>query len=138
MFATKGRLKVPLLVVGVLIVGLGIYAAFQVKDAAASAAGCNANAASSHRDTEKVRSESYSFVRETTIPATCPFCGSSGVRYRIQFKMYETIRWTTQHYISLGNIGWTHCHNHRKGPHFLGFYIYYTNAVDCSNSDCGG
>ena len=33
MFATKGRLKVSLLVVGVLIVGLGMYAGFQVQDA---------------------------------------------------------------------------------------------------------
>ena len=32
MFATKGRLKVTLLVVGFLVVSLGMYAGFQVQD----------------------------------------------------------------------------------------------------------
>ena len=38
MFVTKGRLKVSLLVVGVLVAGLGMYAAFQPKPAEAD---CN-------------------------------------------------------------------------------------------------
>ena len=38
MFATKGRLKVTLLVVGVLAVGFGLYAAFDIHDAHAHTA----------------------------------------------------------------------------------------------------
>ena len=36
MFATKGRLKVSLLVVGVLVVGLGMYGAFQLQEVEAN------------------------------------------------------------------------------------------------------
>ena len=53
MFATKGQLQVALFVVGVLVVGLGLYAAFQVDDAEAH----NENSPPEHTHTVLVQTK---------------------------------------------------------------------------------
>ena len=124
MFATKGRMKATLLVVGVLVVGLGMYGAFHPKQAEAHGGWPTFYSESGH-------GYKWKDMSSDTISGTCSACGSSTIIYRTRVREECWNTWETYHWI----IGWDH-------RHFLSLkwarYYWRLDSVICSNSSCGG
>ena len=128
MFATKGRLKIALLVVGVLVADWGMYAFFQVPEATAH---------DLHDNDKDYHGSLATSVRVGTESGTesCPICGSQAY---VTWGIYERRSyslWITEHY------NWpeanTSCHEHRFLLGVMYEFVSLVN-VDCSNYSCGG
>ncbi len=123
MFATKGRLKVALLVVGVLVVGLGMYGAFHPKQAEAHGPWPVYHSESEH-------GYKWKDMSSDTISGTCSYCGSSTTIHRTRVReecwntqeTYKIVWWDHRHFLS---IKWAR-------------YYWRLDSVTCSNSSCGG
>ena len=130
MFATKGRLEVALLVVGVLIFGLGLYAAFRVQEVEA-----DYNSPSCTLKQHKVGGlYSIQVLTPTsdyeTFEGNCSSCGwSTPDTTHVYRKYLKTIYYTRPYYHKYPWQGhWTLCHNHN---HRDDFFIWRTEL-------CGG
>ncbi len=130
MFATNRRLKVSLLVVGVLMVVFGMYGAFQVQEATAHHP---KDGYSIHRDSNGSRKVWTISLGSYVYSTTCDVCGGRASQttyyWRSKFNDYtQTFHRTAVSSLSL-------CHWHDK------FSIRdYTSkgAKYCHNSSCGG
>ena len=122
MFAIKGRLKVALLVIGVLAVVFGMYGAFHPKQAAAHGGWPTFHSKSGHGYKWKAMSQ-------RSISGTCDLCGRSATIYftRMREECWNTKE--TYHWI----IGWDH-------RHYLSIkwarYYQRKDFTNCSNSSC--
>ena len=124
MFAINGRLKVSLLVVGVLVVGLGIYGAFQVQEATA-----NNSSSSCLIKIDKISAtvltavhyDGYTGNERWSSPTTCYVCAGfyppakhREAEYKKDYNYYDVWKhrwpWSTSY---------DHCHTH-----------YYSNVVE--------
>ncbi len=124
MFAAKGQLKVSLLIVGVLVVGLGIYAGFQPERAEADQ-GWLEYSESGHK-------YKWKDMSSDTISGTCSYCGSSTTIHRTRVRE-ECWNVTNTYHLITGEL--THFHwNSIK----WGRYYWRIDSVTCSNSSCGG
>ena len=125
MNAIKGRLKVALLVVGILAVGFGLYAAFDIHDA--------------HAHTAAIHgwdiSYSWHWVSSVvTNLTTCPACGGSrsGTKTVNTYDVYRQL--IHKHYV--WGTGWV-------AQYWTEVYDSTESTVttvwdDCPNSSCGG
>ena len=109
MFATKGRLKVSLLVVGVLIVGLGMYGAFQPKQAQAHCS--TTGLVHDYYDWKIGRTQTtLDSWNETTNCSRCPgYPASKHKKKEVEFK--KKGRWIYKHRW-FWSSNWDHCHSH--------------------------
>ena len=134
MFVNKRRLKVALLVIGFLVIGLGMYAAFQEQEVVAhtpTTVNCGLNTHQNFATSGTYRE--YLGVEGNT--EACPYCGSQAyVTWKI-YKVSEYSGYDTMH--TPPNIAdWNLCHGH--------YYVLWTwetvqlENVDCSNPNCGG
>lgn len=125
MFATKGRLKVTLLVVGILVVGLGMYAAFQVQEADA------------HKPDPilyyDLKDHEYKWkdMSTGTTSGTCSYCGHSTTIHRTRVREECWNRTKTYHRV----LGYHH--KHLTSLKWARYY-WRIDSVTCSNSSCGG
>ena len=78
MSAIKGRLKVAVVVVGVLVVGLGIYASFQPEKAEADQSWLEESAPGHKYKWKDMSSD--------TISGTCSYCGHSTTIHRTRVR----------------------------------------------------
>ena len=125
MFATKGRLKVALLVVGVLVAGLGMYAAFHTLNAYGHGIAIPKNVSYDARVNETIRDVRY--------PSKCPACQTSR-DYIGRTTTYDLWR-RTDHY-HLSPSGWVY-------QYTTGYYVrtvteYSSFWADCPEPNCGG
>ncbi|MYE89329.1 hypothetical protein F4X33_10075 [Candidatus Poribacteria bacterium] len=107
MFIIKGRLKVALLVVGVLVVGLGMYAGFQVQEAEAHSWLCRLR-----KHKTKTSEESIAWEKTTesnTFYTNCSNCTGSPKKTHVEWKWYYHYYETVKYY-----HGNSYCHKH--GP----------------------
>jgi hypothetical protein len=129
MFAINGRLKVTLLVVGILVVGLGMYVGFQIDDAEAS-----------YGDsfTRTHYEESYSHSYTTTQTTYCYYCNSYTYTVTKQYDVYNRTKVVTL-YIDMGSY-WAQEELSRTpvAPVHRHTGTFYPYSGPCSNSDCQG
>lgn len=113
MFTTKGRLKVSLLVVGVLVVGLGRYGAFQVQEATA-----NDSSASCLIKDDRI-AESVVYLTSSQVLATrqkevhCLNCPGTQKKKHTQEKVL--VHWDVEEWYEHSwpwSSSWDHCHIH--------------------------
>ncbi len=132
MFATKGRLKVLLLVVSLLVVGLGMYAAFQVQEVHAHVrfhSGADNDLFHYSKSGHKYK---WKDMSSDTISGTCSYCGSSTTinRTRVREECWNVTN--TYH-----RIVHSFCHRHWLNIKWARYY-WRLDSVTCSNSSCGG
>ena len=127
MFVTKGRLKATLLVIGVLVVGLGMYGAFQIDDAEAS-----------YGDsfTRTHYEETYSHSYTTTTQTYCCHCGTNTYTVTTQYNVYNRTKVVTL-YIDMGSY-WVQEELSRTPASPVTRYAgtSYPYSGPCSNSGC--
>ena len=129
MFANKGRLKVALLFVGVLVAVLGMYASVQVQETYAH----NPGGILGHMLHRSDTSHSYKWIdgMTRTMSGTCSFCGSSTTIHQTHVREECWEIKDTYH------IDGSYCHSHTIGIKWARYY-WRTNSITCSNSNCGG
>lgn len=114
MFATKGRLKLTLLVVGVLAVGLGLYGVFHPKEAEAdhSSLSCVVKIDKVISFTRTPTSMSYTGEEdwEVTNCSRCRDC-DAGLHRVVWVRVEYTEATTYKHRWPL-STNWNHCHVH--------------------------
>ena len=129
MFAIKRRLKVTLLVVGVLVVGFGLYVAFQIDDAEAS-----------YGDsfTRTHYEESYSHTYSTTQQTWCYYCNTNTYTVTYEYDVYNRTKVVTL-YIDMGSY-WAQEELSRTSVDPVEDLVgtFYPYSDPCSNSGCLG
>ena len=123
MFAIKGRLKVTLFVVGVLVVSLGMYSAFQLEEAEAHSSWVQYN----------IYDHEYKWkdMSSGTTSGTCSYCGSSATIHRTRVR--EECWNRTKTYFITGDFS----HKHLTSLKWARYY-WRIDSVTCSNSSCSG
>ena len=119
MFATKGRLKVALLVVGFLIVELGMYGAFQIQEANAHSFSCffHSHSTSTSISTISITKTGKERRKYLKCHSACPGSSHKQIEYKHDYLK------TTRYRRSSGAI----CHKH--GPDREQSKFWYT--VEC-------
>ena len=139
MFATKGRLKVALMVVGFLVVGFGMYGAVQVREAKAhSPYYCGWYHGLQHRpdSNNPYKSSSITQLSQRTITGTCSVCGGSAKLTSWRERYESKTEKKYEHFLDLlGYYGWTYCHSHSK---VSARYGWSPPSSKCEDPDCGG
>ena len=115
MFAIKGRLKVALLVVGVLVVGLGLYARFQIQEAEATHSSWSC-VFKTHDIVSHMKHSTFNHYTglQRTKLTTCSNCepcypSSYHTQYEAVFDYTES---TTYKHRYLWETYFDHCHTH--------------------------
>ena len=133
MFATKGRLKVSLLFVGVLAVGVGMYAAFQIDNADAHVP--DSCSQYTHKPAGTVMaydSEYYRSQEAWSSTIRCPACDGPTYVTWVDYKVYAVLISRTQHRANR----WEYCHGHGLTYEYVGIQRVQ-GAVRCA-ANCGG
>ena len=127
MFAAKGQLKASLLVVGVLVISLGLYVAFQADDA---------EAAYGDSFTRTHYEETFSHSYTTTSSAYCYHCGTYTYTVTNQYDVYNRTKVVTL-YIDMGSY-WAQEELSRTpvSPVTRHAGTFYPYSGACSNSGC--
>ena len=115
MLATKGWMKVTLLVVGVLVVGLGMYVGVQVQDAEAthSSFSCNFKV---HDVVSRIKNSTFSHYTggariKLTTCSQCAPCYPSSAHEQLEATFDYELHTTYKHRWPL-STSWDHCHTH--------------------------
>ena len=140
MFAIERLLKAMLLVVGVLAVGLGLYAAFQIQEADAhNPFICTILDASQHKPYpgNPYHSTTTTNLSQRSISGTCGVCRGSATltswRQRIKVKTERKYK----HLVTANpnQYFWSYCHSHSSTKVS---YQWSPPTTTCHNSSCGG
>ena len=109
MFATKGRLKISLLVVGVLVVGFGIFLAIQTKESEAHPWSC---AWMLHKESTPSIFTEYTPVsgRTRSVEGYCDYCGGNAYYTEQLHNVYRTRMSTISHASPWGSYNYCHTH----------------------------
>ena len=141
MFVNKGQLKVALRVVGVLVVGLGMYGAFQPEVVEAhrytwTEIFMGGSPSNHHREKTETWTETTT-VATYTWKVKCSVCGKDTVTKKSTEKRHTTYeRKQTDHY-SFSGVYLDNCHRHDKKS--KGSRLSWSTTTSaCSNSSCGG
>ena len=115
MFAVKGRLKVTLLVVGILVVGIGMYAGVQVQDVEAthSSFSCFFKL---HAVVSNIKHSSLSHYTggsrtKSTTCSNCSPCYSNSNHTQLE-AVFDYTEHTTYKHRYLWDTFYDHCHTH--------------------------
>ena len=137
MLVISRSLKAMVLIVGVLVVGLGIYGAFQIHNADADTP--DACSQYRHKDAgnalvyDYVHHQSHHNVWSATI--RCGFCGGPTRVTWVDYKVYAVLINRVQHN---GPSGWAYCHGHGLSYEYIGIQRVL-GVVNCAYPDsCGG
>ena len=126
MFATKGRLKVALLVIGVLVVVFGWYADAHYR-------WWNPTCwISPHRNTPPYTVYEDVYLGDVGEIITCYECGSWAVSIMEEYQTYRVRYQDTEHTVA-GD--WITCHIHElsRTPSITGLR---NQRIECSNTSC--
>ena len=131
MNAVTGRLKATLLVIGVLVVGLGLYAVFQVDEVEAHSPFTCTIMPHAADFWNPYHSTTTTNLRQRSITGTCSVCGGSATltswRQRIEVK-------TERKYNHFWGV-WVYCHSHTT---VKVSYQWSPPSAQCHDPDCGG
>ena len=132
---TSRRFKGTLLLVGLLTVGFGLIAAFQVQEVDAHTPwGCFWLSHRANPSPYNPGNITWTInLSKRSITGTCGICGGSATltSWRQRIEVYT--QWKYQHKYE---GSWVHCHSHLSLSSVS--YRWSPPTVTCHNSNCGG